>query len=182
MINRELKSDGYKPANLIKMSLKKNYRGVAAAGAGNITGSVKYFKDHPKDVGAMVHETVHIVQHYGGHGNPGWLVEGVADYIRFFKFEPDNLGPINAERARYNQSYRVSAAFLAYLVDKYDPETVLKLNRSMREGTYKAELFREITGKTIDDLGKEWRTKLQDDAKAQSARDQELRSKAKGTD
>jgi hypothetical protein len=180
MINRELASDHFKPASQIKMTLTKSYRGVAAAGGGQITGSVKYFKDHPRDVGAMAHETVHIVQHYRGRGNPSWLVEGVADYIRFFKFEPGNLGPINAERAHYNNSYRVSAAFLAYLVEKYDPRIVLKLNKAMREGTYKAELFRDFTGKTIDDLGKEWRAKLQEEAKAQRARDQELRSKAKG--
>jgi hypothetical protein len=182
MINRELKSDGFKPPTLIKMELKKNYRGVAETGGGSITGSVKYFKEHPRDIGAMVHETVHIVQRYHSRSNPGWLVEGVADYIRFFKFEPGNLGPINAERARYNRGYRVSAAFLAYLVEKYDPLIVLKLNQRMREGTYKPQLFQELTGKHIDDLGKEWRTKLQAEAKAQADRDRELRSKAKGID
>jgi hypothetical protein len=174
MINRELKSDGFKPASLITMSLKKNYRGVAAAGGGRITGSVKYFKEHPRDVGAMVHETVHIVQRYDHPNIPSWLVEGVADYIRFFKFEPANLGPINAQRAHYNQSYRVSAAFLAYLVEKYDRNLVLKLNQNMREGTYKADLFKQLTGKNIDDLGKEWRTKLLDDERAQSAQKQQL--------
>ena len=46
------------------MTLKKSYRGVAAASGSRITGSVKYFKDHPDDVGAMIHETAHIVQHY----------------------------------------------------------------------------------------------------------------------
>ena len=66
-----------------------------------------------------------------------------------------------------------SAAFLAYLVEKYDPKIVLELNRSMRAGTYKADLFRELTGKTIDDLGKEWRTKLQEDERARSARDRQ---------
>jgi hypothetical protein len=181
MINRELESDGFKPATLIKMSLKKSYRGVAAAGGGEITGSAKYFKDHPRDIGAMVHETVHIVQHYRSRGNPGWLVEGVADYVRFFKFEPGNLGPINPARAHYNQSYRVSAAFLAYLVDKYDPKIVLKLNQAMREGTYKSELFQQLTAKNVDDLGKEWRAKLQDDERARTARDRELRQNAKGT-
>jgi len=182
MINRELKSDGFKPASVIRMSLKKNYRGVAAAGGGEITGSAKYFKDHPRDVGAIVHETVHIVQRYRSPGNPSWLVEGVADYIRFFKFEPGNLGPINADRAHYNQSYRVSAAFLAYLVEKYDRKIVLELNRSMREGTYKPDLFRELTGKNIDDLGKEWRAKLRDDERARSDRERELRQNPVGFD
>ena len=49
---------------------------------------MKYFKANPDDIGAMVHETVHCVQLYRGRGNPGWLVEGVADYVRFFKYEP----------------------------------------------------------------------------------------------
>jgi hypothetical protein len=176
MINQELRSDGFKPARFIRLSLKKSYRGVAAASGRQITGSVKYFKDHPRDVGAMIHETVHIVQHYRGNTNPSWLVEGVADYVRFFKFEPGNLGPINANRAYYNQSYRVSAAFLAYLVEKYDPMIIVKLNQSMREGTYKAELFREVTGRNIDDLGKEWRAKLQADERAKAARDRDAKA------
>jgi hypothetical protein len=39
-----------------------------------------------------------------------------------------------------------------------------------------------VTGKTIDDLGKEWRAKLLEDDRAKSARDRELRQKARGTD
>ncbi len=42
----------------------------------------------------MVHETVHCVQRYRGRGNPGWLVEGVADYVRFFKYEPKKPAPL----------------------------------------------------------------------------------------
>ena len=107
-------------------------------------------------MGAMVHETVHVVQHYNGRGNPGWLVEGVSDYIRFFKFEPGKIGRINPERAHYNGSYRVTAAFLAYVTDKYDKQLVQKLNKVMREGRYKKEIFQELTGKSLEDLDKEW--------------------------
>jgi hypothetical protein len=121
---------------------------------------VKFFKDHPDDVGAMVHETAHVVQHYRGRGNPGWLVEGVADYVRFFKFEPGNLGRIDANRARYNSSYRVTAAFLAYVTEKYDRELVLKLNKLMREGNYREEIFKDLTGKTVQELDEEWRETL----------------------
>ena len=95
MINDELKGEGFRPARRIKMALKSDYKGVAAAGGGRITGSVAYFKDHPDNLGAMVHETAHIVQNYRGRRNPSWLVEGVADYVRFFKYEPDKLGPID---------------------------------------------------------------------------------------
>lgn len=160
MINEELKADGYKPPRLISMALKSDYRGVAATGRNHIVGSVKFFKDHPDDVGAMVHETVHVVQNYRGRRNPGWLVEGVADYVRFFKFEPGNLGPINAQRAHYNGSYRVTAAFLAFLVDRYDKDIVRKLNHLMRAGEYRDEVFTEFTGKTLEQLDEEWRATL----------------------
>ncbi len=134
MINEELKSDDFKPPRVVTLALKTGYRGVAFASGGRITGSVKYFQEHPDDVGAMVHETTHVVQHYNGRGNPGWLVEGVSDYIRFFKFEPGKIGRINPERAHYNGSYRVTAAFLAYVTEKYDKQLVQKLNKVMREG------------------------------------------------
>ena len=108
----------------------------------------------------MVHETAHVVQHYNGRGNPGWLVEGVSDYIRFFKFEPGKIGRINPA-AHFNGSYRVTAAFLAYVTEKYDKQLVLKLNKVMREGRYKKEIFQELTGKSLEDLDKEWTASLQ---------------------
>jgi len=160
MINEELKSEGFKPPHQVRMSLKKSYDGVAAAGGGRITGSVKYFKAHPDDVGAMVHETAHIVQNYRTRGNPGWLVEGIADYVRFFKYEPGKIGPINAKRARYDGSYRVTAAFLGFLTEKYDKDIVRKLNKMMREGEYKEEVFKHLTRKTLPELNEEWRASL----------------------
>jgi Peptidase of plants and bacteria/F5/8 type C domain len=160
MINDELKSDGFKPATQVTMTLKKDYKGIAATGGNRIVGSVKYFQDHPDDIGAMVHETVHVVQHYRTRNNPGWLVEGVADYVRFFKYEPGKIGRINAERARYDGAYRVTAAFLNYVTEKYDKELVRKLNKAMREGEYKEDLWKELTKKTAKELDEEWRGTL----------------------
>ena len=160
MLNDELRSDGFRPPQRVSMTLKSRYRGVAATSGDRIVGSVRFFKEHPDDVGAMVHEAAHVVQHYTKGDNPGWLVEGVADYVRFFKFEPGNLGPIDPERAHYNGSYRVTAAFLAYLVAKYDKDVVLKLNQRMRDGKYKDEAFQELTGKPLEELDEEWRATL----------------------
>ncbi|HTU22945.1 MAG TPA: basic secretory protein-like protein [Gemmataceae bacterium] len=159
MINEELKADGYQPPRRVRMRLKK-IDGVAYASGSRITGSVKYFKRHPDDFGAMVHETVHVVQNYRARGNPGWLVEGIADYIRFFKYEPGKLGRIDARRARYDGSYRMTAAFLAYLTEKYDKQIVRKLNKMMRAGEYKKEAFHKWTGKVLEQLGDEWRATL----------------------
>jgi hypothetical protein len=165
MINQELASDGFKPAHLIRMSFKNDYQGVAATGGTRITGSVKYFKDHPQDFGAMVHETAHVVQAYrgarGGNRNPGWLVEGIADYVRFYKYEPGKIGPLrNPDRLRYNQAYRTTARFLNYVTEKYDKELVKKLNAAMRQGKYSDDLFKDYTGKTVTELDDEWRASM----------------------
>jgi hypothetical protein len=159
MLNEELKSDGFKPATWITMTLKERPNGVAETSGNRITGTVKYFKDHQKDFGAMVHETTHVVQHYRGR-NPGWLVEGLCDYVRFFKYEPGKIGGINPATAHYNGSYRVTARFLNYIVEKYDKDAIQKLNTAMREGKYKEALFKEMTGKTLPELDEEWRATL----------------------
>ncbi len=96
-----LATPGFKPPRVVQMTLSKKYNGVAAASGNRITGSVDYFTKRPSDVGAMIHETVHVVQQYRGRRNPSWLVEGTADYLRFFIYEPDKLGPINAQRAAF---------------------------------------------------------------------------------
>jgi Peptidase of plants and bacteria len=160
MINDELQSDGYKPRTEVKLSLKTSYRGVAGASDGEIVGSVRYFKSHPDDIGAMIHETTHIVQNYKHGDNPGWLVEGISDYLRFFKYEPGKLGRINAARAHYNDAYRTSAAFLAFVGEKYDKQLVKKLNALMREGKYSDEAFERLTGKNLEQLDNEWRLTL----------------------
>jgi hypothetical protein len=162
MICDELASDGFKPRTTFTMRLTKDYRGVAATGGGRVTGSVDFFKRHKDDFGAMVHETVHVVQSYrrGGNRNPGWLVEGVADYVRFFKYEPGKIGRINPDRWKYDGAYRQTAHFLNYVAEKYDKEIVKKLNAVMRNGEYKPEMWQLYTKKTVQELGDEWKATL----------------------
>jgi hypothetical protein len=160
MICDELKSDGFTPRTVIHMTLKKDYKGVAAAGGGRITGSVSYFKSHSDDLGAMVHETAHCVQAYRGGRNPGWLVEGIADYIRFYRYEPGKLRKLKPEQAKYDGSYQTTARFLDFVSTKYDKELVRKLNAAMREGKYQDTLWKDITGKTVVELGQEWKASL----------------------
>lgn len=161
MICEDLRSDGFKPRTEFTMDLTNDYRGVAqTSGGAEVLGSVAFFKAHKDDFGAMVHETVHVVQQYRGRGNPGWLVEGVADYVRFFKYEPGKIGPINPNRWRYDGAYRQSAHFLNYVAEKYDKDIVRKLNAAMREGHYQAELWQLYTKKSVKDLGDEWKESL----------------------
>jgi hypothetical protein len=92
--------------------------------------------------------------------NPRWLVYGIADYVRFFKYEPGKLQPLNPEDARYDGSYRITAAFLAFLTEKYVRDIVRKLNEIIREGEYREQVFQQLTGKTLPELDEEWRTAL----------------------
>ncbi len=160
MICDELKADGYTPPMRITMTLKKDEKGVAYASGTRIVGGVGYFEKHKDDVGAFVHETAHCVQQYKGRNNPGWLVEGVADYVRFFKYEPNKPKPLAPERAKYDGSYRTTAAFLEYVVATHDKEAVRKLNAAMRQGKYTPDLWKDITGKTVEDLGRDWQRSL----------------------
>lgn len=90
-------------------------------------------------------------------GFPGWLVEGIADFVRFWKYEPGKAGRLQPERARYNGSYRVIAAFLAFASEKYDRKLVNKLNALLREGKYDAGAWKTLTGKSVEELNQEWR-------------------------
>jgi hypothetical protein len=158
MINDELPSAGFKPRTVVYMTLKNRDKGVAEAGGGRITGTVKYFKTHPDDIGAMIHETVHIVQAYRT-GGPGWLVEGIADYVRFFKYEPGKIGKI-AKDPHYNGSYRTSAAFLNFVSTQYDKELVRKVNKALREGEYRETIWTTLTKKTLKELDEDWRASM----------------------
>jgi hypothetical protein len=115
-------------------------------------------------VGSLVHECVHVVQQYDyGSSAPGWLVEGMADYVRWFKYEPQSHGAdivwmrhLRNFTPRYNASYRVSANFLNWVSEKYDQNLVTELNAAMRDGTYSRDTWKKLTGKTVQDLGAEW--------------------------
>lgn len=122
---------------------------------------------HNEAVGSVVHELVHVVQQYGRHGyahNPGWLVEGIADYIRWFKYEPQSHGADQVWMLKqgrnftphYDDGYRVTANFLNWVSEKYDRQIAAQMNAAMREGNYHHDLWKTCTGKSLADLGVEW--------------------------
>jgi len=161
--------------------------GVAFASGTRITANSAWVRRElgGEAIGALVHEAVHVVQQYGGRrrGNPdfkhppGWLGEGIPDYIRFFLYEPQSHGAdliwLQGRRNQalnYDGMYRITANFLNYVVEKYDSkkELITKINAACRQGRYTDELWQEFTGKSLSDLNEEWKaaTKLQLEAKA----------------
>jgi hypothetical protein len=130
---------------------------VAATGGGVMTVNSKWCRAHPEDTGLTVHETAHVIQ--STPYDPVWLVEGIADYIRWIKFEPEHYQPrIDTRTATYHDSYRTTATFLAWCELHYDSRLVTKLNHDVRFGTYRKDLFKRYCGKDVDTLWAEFAT------------------------
>ncbi len=156
MIIKHLGDASYKPVKLVKVRFK-NMKGVAHASGNQITCAVDWFKTRPQDIGATIHELCHVVQGYRRNGPPSWVTEGIADYVRWFNYEPVAKRPrVNPDRAKYTDSYQTTAAFFDWIVRTKDngktPHFVTKLNAASRQGLYKPELFKEYTGNTLDEL------------------------------
>jgi hypothetical protein len=159
IIVRMLPSEGYQAPRRFTVTFRKQMNGVAYTAGTRIVCAADWFGKHLKDeaAGAVVHEMVHVVQQYsrtrGGSRNPGWLVEGIADYVRWFNYAPPSRRPHpDPERAKYTDSYRTTAAFLDYVTENCDKNLVEKLNAAMRQGKYAPELWKTYTGKTAEEL------------------------------
>ena len=153
-----LPSEGFEAPAEVVITFDPDYGGVAEASGNRIRCSTKWFTERPEDLGAVIHELVHVVQQNGARGRPGWLVEGIADHVRFFTYEPEDARPNPQGDARkYDAAYRTSAAFLEYVQEKYNPDLVVELNAHLRGRRYDPEIWQELTGKSVEDLGAEWR-------------------------
>jgi len=160
-----LASDGFTAPKNFKITIKP-MRGVAATSDTDVVVSEDWIRRQIKKpewneaVGSVIHELVHVVQQYHGRGNPGWMVEGVADYFRWFHYEPvehrPKLSATRAARAKYSDSYQITAAFLDFVAANHDHEFVVKMNAAMRQGRYSPDLWSDYTGMTVKDLWSEY--------------------------
>lgn len=119
--------------------------------------------------GAVVHEMVHVVQDYqrwggrGRRGPPGWIVEGIPDYIRWFLYEPESRGALLSKKAlanaKHDASYRTTGNFIDWVVRTQDGggDLLQRLNAAARHGKYSSDVWKELTGKTEGELAEAWR-------------------------
>jgi hypothetical protein len=167
-----LPSDGYEAPTNVTLRFRNDMGGTpASAGGDRVNLNSGWFRRELKREarGAVVHELVHVVQNYGrarranpnAPRTPGWLVEGIPDYIRWFLYEPETKGAEiterNIARAKFDASYRITGNFLNWVTLKYDREIARKLNAAAREGRYGEQLWKDYTGKTMQELGDEWK-------------------------
>jgi len=153
-----LYSDRFLTPNMVNVVYRTgpNVTPVAATGGGVMTVNSAWCRAHPEDTGLTVHETAHVIQSMSAY-NPVWLIEGVADYIRWIKFEPENYTVrINPRTATYHDSYRTTGTFLAWCELHYDNRLVTHLNHDVRFGKYTNDRFKQYCGKDVDTLWAEF--------------------------
>ncbi len=121
----------------------------------------------------IVHELAHINQHYRESPGTGWLVEGIADYVRHRYFEKD-LQPklLELDGYRFGGSqvdeqaklrkqgylfgYTVAAPFLYWLEMRKSKGLLVALNIALRQGSYSPDLFQKHCGAPLDTLWQEF--------------------------
>jgi hypothetical protein len=168
-----LASEGYAAPRNVQIMFSADMKGVAATGGTRVSCAAKWYRQNLKGEakGSIVHELVHVVQQYGlsrrnqrATPTPGWVTEGIADYVRWFLYEPQSHGaeikPRDLAKARHDASYRTTANFLNWVVTKYDPELVTRLNAAARTGTYTESLWKQRTGHTAAELAEGWKADL----------------------
>lgn len=153
---QEAKRFNPKTLKKVTFSVDPAYTGVAATGNGLATYNPAWLKNHPEDIDVVTHEVMHIVQAYPDDACPGWLTEGIADYARY-TFGVNNARgqwtlPDYKAGQSYTNSYRVTARFLVWLEQHGHPKLVDALDRAARTRTYSPTLWRQQTGKTLDEL------------------------------
>lgn len=155
---KEAKTFNKKTLKTVCFFVDTAYKGVAYANDGKVVFSAAYMRAHPTDIDVVTHEVMHIVQNYGKSTGPWWITEGIADYVRY-TFGVDNAGagwklPDYKPTQNYDNSYRVTARFLVWIEAKVKKGTVKKLDSMLRDHTFTDNSWKDVTGKTVDELWK----------------------------
>ncbi len=165
-------SQDFKAATSVRLRYlpDSQMRGIPAYASGAmVTLNADWFRKEleREACGATVHELVHVVQAYsrtrrgGGVRPPGWVTEGIPDYVRWFLYEPQKLGAeINSRNlasARYDASYRVSGNFLDWVAREYGKQVIIDLNTVARDGMYDPSFWKEKTGANEQELDDLWK-------------------------
>lgn len=155
----------YNPKTLreVMITIDTAYKGVAETDKGHVKISSAWMHKHAEDIDVITHEVMHIVQDYGQSVGPGWLTEGIADYARY-KFGVNNPAanwslPAYKAGQNYDNAYRITARFLLWIEEKVKPGTVKALDAQLRAHTYTDDSWKQLTGKTVDELWKAYTEK-----------------------
>jgi hypothetical protein len=131
------------------------YDGVAYSFGDVLVFSYDYMEGHPKEGDVAVHEIMHKVQNGYKGSVPSWLIEGMADYVRY-RYGIDNPDswalPDYSSSQNYDDSYRVTARFLVWIENHKEKNFVKLLDTALRKGTDYKDFWIQTLGKSIDDI------------------------------
>jgi hypothetical protein len=149
-----------KAAREVTFLIDTTYGGVAEASGTEVRYSAAWLHQYPGDIDVVTHEVMHIVQSYPGDAGPGWLTEGIADYVRQV-YGVDNAGggwylyPYQSGQ-NYDHSYRITARFLLWIEKQVKPGIVKTLDHAMRTKTYTEAIWQKQTRLSVTELWKKY--------------------------
>ncbi|CAF3713946.1 unnamed protein product [Rotaria sordida] len=144
----------------VQITIDPGYNGVAYASGGSIVISATWFRNNPQDTDVVTHEGMHVVQRYP-RGDPGWLIEGIADYARW-RYGTNNPAanwwlPDFDRNQHYTNAYRVTARFLAWCEKRY-ANIVNQLDAALRGNTYSGNSWNQFSGgRSVDQLWEDYK-------------------------
>lgn len=158
-VTQLLSTQNWKPAKTLRLVFRLKQDAPAWCSGNEISISAEWVRKHPDDFGMIIHEMTHFIQSYPGNkSDTGWLVEGIADYIRWWRFEPESpRSRINFEKATYHDAYRTTAAWLAWVSAKYNRGLVPALDLNLRNAEDPIPTLTKLTGKDPQTLWDEFR-------------------------
>jgi hypothetical protein len=130
----------------------------ASAWADTVTFDSDHIINNPLDWDIVTHEIMHVIQY--PHYSPGWLIEGIADYVRDL-YGVNNQASgwrLTDEPTRYyNRGYGHTALFLIWIEENLLPTIVDDLMAALVSGSYSEQTWVDLTGKRVDQLWNEYR-------------------------
>lgn len=161
-VARMLATETFKAPEQLTVHFKDKLKVPAYRTPEGLFISVEWITRRPDDFGMVIHEMTHAIQDYRRTPrDAGWVVEGIADYIRYWHYEPEAPHPrFDPAKATVRDAYTATPNFFAWLVHKYDRRIVRELDAALRAGTYEDALFEKLTGKNLDTLFTEFVTPL----------------------
>jgi hypothetical protein len=145
----------------VRLTIDPNYTGVAFTAGQAVTCASNWLAAHPWDAdGCGTHEFMHVTQGYNSPSNPGWAVEGLADYARYryglFNAQEGWALPAYSSSQHYTNAYRVTARFFVWLENRVRATILTELDDVMKAGTYTPDFWVQRTGFTVDQLWQQY--------------------------
>ncbi|KAH7716325.1 hypothetical protein AAVH_16222 [Aphelenchoides avenae] len=138
----------------VNFYIDPKYKDVAATRSDGIHFNPSYLANNPEDIDTVTHEA-----YPATGGQPGWAVEGIADYVRHkLGVNNDAAGwslPEYDSSQNYTNSYGVSARFFLWIEYWYYPSFVQEYDAALRGGTW-SDFFEQTLGYSVDEMWAEY--------------------------